>query len=130
MDLVSNEVFAVCDVNLFSWKYYRKDQRGVVVKIEIVFKKKISEPLKPWKTHLKSNKGNLGSFKVYFNNSKETGLYKFLLSYIIFLEIVSGFAWLHKLRMIARILSLRAFTLGTMLASVYTVRYSHNYNIE
>ena len=102
MDLISNEVFAVYDVNLFSWKYYRKDQRGVVVKIEIVFKKKISEPLKPWKTHLKSNKGDLGRFKVYLNNSKETGLYKFLLSYIIFLEIVSGFAWLHKLRMIAR----------------------------
>ena len=60
------------------------------MKIEIVFKKKIREPLKPWKTHLKSNKGDLGRFKVYFNSSKETGLYKFLSSYIIFLEIVSG----------------------------------------
>ena len=85
------------------------------MKIEIVFKEKISEPLKSWKTHLKSNKGDLGRFKVYLNNSKETGLYKCLLSYMIFLEIVSGVAWANKLRLTACILSLRTFTLGIML---------------
>ena len=38
-----------------------------MVKIEIIFKKEMHQPLGPWKTHLESHEGNLGEFEVYAN---------------------------------------------------------------
>ena len=47
-----------------------------MVKIEIIFKKEMHQPLEPWKTHLESHEGRLGEFEVNVNSSgrdNETG---------------------------------------------------------